>query len=99
MYRHALLGEGIAQAVHSRTGVNATVVDATDATAVAAALAAGPDLAVYERTEVIDAIDLGAQVPGCRLIDVSHAVVAGTVVEQCLTGIDHLVALVSGSRA
>jgi hypothetical protein len=98
MYRHALLGEGIAQAVHTRTGVHATVVDATDAEAVTAALAARPDLAVYERTAVIDAIDLRAQLPGCRFIDVSHAVVAGSVVEQCLTGIDHLVALMAVPR-
>ena len=84
---HDLLGHGIAQYVLDETGVDVTVVSAHDEAGVLAALALDPRVVIYERSPVVDALDLAALAPHAVLIDVSTVVTTGTrVPEQSTPG-------------
>lgn len=77
LYEHALLGEGIAREVRTRTGVQATVVSAHDEDAVARALAADPAIVIHELIEPLPQGRLADLFPRAALVDVSNAVTRG----------------------
>ena len=75
---HDLLGHGIARYLLDQTGVEVSVVSADDRCAAMAALAADPRVVIFERSPVVDSLDLAALAPHAVLIDVSTAVATGT---------------------
>lgn len=75
---HDLLGHGLAQYVLDETGVEVTIVSAHDEAGVRTVLALDPRVVIYERSAVIDSLDLAALAPHAVLIDVSTAVAPGT---------------------
>ena len=77
---HALLGQGIARYLLTEAGVEVAVVSAVDRAAILAALSGDPRVLIYERSSVVDSLDLGALAPHAVLIDVSAAVASGAPV-------------------
>jgi hypothetical protein len=77
VYEHALLGEGIACEVRTRTGVLATVVSAHDEEALGRALAADPAIVIHELTGPLPQGHLADLFPRAVLVDVSTAVSRG----------------------
>jgi hypothetical protein len=94
-----LLGEGIAHDLRTRTGIEAIVASASDVQAVCDALATNPRVVVYERTSVIDDLPLARMVPDATLVDVTHAIAAGSQAPQCLAGLEMIAAMVRGTPA
>ena len=95
--KHPLLGEGIASDLLARTGIQALVASGIDPHAVCEALATHPKVVVYERTQVTDDLPLGKLAPGATLVDVTHAIAAGSQAPQCLAGLEMIAAVVRGS--
>ena len=60
-------------------------------------LATHPKVVVYERTSVTDDLPLGALAPGATLVDVTHAIAAGSQAPQCLAGLEMIAAMVRGT--
>ena len=79
LYVHPLLGQGIASHVQSETGVEVNAVSALDAVAVRAVLSGDPRVIIYERSPVVDALDLPSLAPHAVLIDVTDTVGRGPV--------------------
>jgi hypothetical protein len=74
---HSLLGQGIATYLLGETGVEVSVVDAAVEADVLAALQTDPRVVIFERNDVVDALDLAALAPHAVLIDVSPVVSSG----------------------
>lgn len=79
LYVHPLLGEGIASHVQSETGVEVQAVSAADRNAVAKALAGDPRVIIYERSPIVESLDLAELAPHAVLIDVTDTVGLGPV--------------------
>ncbi|MEI8082153.1 MAG: hypothetical protein WCI74_09950 [Actinomycetes bacterium] len=92
---HALLGQGLAHWIFSRSGVTAVVADACDRDAVERALSERPRLIIFERTSVVDSVCVAAASPGAVTLDITHAVGVGTPEVGCVAGMDMIVNLVS----
>jgi hypothetical protein len=75
---HSLLGHGIAHYLLGQTGVEVAVVDASVPADVVAALQTDPRVVIFERNDVVDALDLATLAPHAVLIDVTPVVSAGT---------------------
>ncbi len=75
---HSLLGQGIAHYLLGETGVEVTVVDASSQADVTAALQTDPRVVIFERSAVVDQLDLSSMAPHAVLIDVTPVVAAGT---------------------
>jgi hypothetical protein len=95
--KHPLLGEGIASDLLARTGIQALVASGVDPRAVCEALARHPKVVVYERTRVTDDLPLGTLAPDAALVDVTHAIAAGSQAPQCLAGLEMIAAMVRGT--
>ncbi len=70
LYTHPLLGEGIAKLLSAEPGLTVTPVPSRDLAAAEAALAAVPDVVIFERSDPLQAIDLLRFAPDALLIDV-----------------------------
>lgn len=68
---HPLLGEGIAKLLAGEPGIDVVSAPARDTDAAGRALAAHPDVVIFEPGELLHEIDLPANVPHALLIDVS----------------------------
>jgi hypothetical protein len=97
LYEHELLGMGIAKYLRARGGVEATVASARDLDAVTSALAFGPTVVIFERSEPLLQVDLSALAPHAVLIDVSTVVSRGPSVATDGAGLEKLLQAVSGS--
>ena len=96
LYEHALLGEGIAKYLRARSGVEATVASARDLDAVTSALAFGPTVVIFERSEPLLQVDLSTLAPQAVLIDVSTVVTRGPAVSTDTAGLERILQAVSG---
>lgn len=90
LYEHALLGEGIAKYLRAQTGVEATLGSAHDPGAVAAALALGPEVVIFESNDPFQQFDLTTRVPHAVLIDVSTVITRGSVLSPCVAGLEQI---------
>lgn len=97
--KHPLLGEGIAHDLRTRTGIQPIVASAFDVRAVCEALSKDPTVVVFERTSVIDDLPLGQLAPRATLVDVTHAVAAGSQAPQCQAGLELIAEMVLGTPA
>jgi hypothetical protein len=79
LYKHALLGEGIARYLRAQISVEATLASMLDPGAVKSALALDPAVVIFESNDPSQKLDLGALVPHAVLIDVSTVIARGTV--------------------
>lgn len=79
LYVHPLLGEGIAAHVQSETGVEVRAESALDLDGVIAALGGDPRVIIYERSTVIEKLDLPRLAPHAVLIDVTDTIGRGPV--------------------
>jgi DNA-binding NarL/FixJ family response regulator len=70
LYTHSLLGEGLAHVLAAEPGLDVVHVASRDSGAAAAALAANPDVVIFERSEPLQAIDFLKAAPVALLIDV-----------------------------
>lgn len=68
---HPLLGEGIAGLLAVEPGIDVISAPARDTEAAIGALAARPDVVIFEPSELLHEIDLPANAPHALLIDVS----------------------------
>lgn len=94
LYQHPLLGEGLAKYIQTQTGVMPTIASGTDLDAVWAALAIGPLVVIFERTESLRGIDLRELAPKAILIDISRAALPGSAIPKCQTGLERIVQVV-----
>ena len=90
LYEHALLGEGIAKYLRAQTGVEAILGPAYDPRAVAAALALGPEVVIFESNDPFQQFDLTSLVPHAVLIDVSTVITRGSVMSPCVAGLEQI---------
>lgn len=90
LYKHALLGEGIATYLRTQTGVEATVASAHDPEAVRSALAFAPAVIIFESSDPFQQLDLGTLAPHAVLIDVSSVVTRGSVLSPEAAGFDQI---------
>ena len=97
LYEHALLGEGIARYLRTKGGVEAMVTSARDLDAVTSALAFGPTVVIFERSEPLRQVDLTALAPHAVLIDVSTVVTRGPSVTAETNGLEGILRAVVGS--
>ena len=97
LYEHALLGEGIATYLRTKSGVEAMVASARDLDAVTSALAFGPNVVIFERSEPLREVDLTALAPQAVLIDVSTVVTRGPSVTSEANGLEGILRTVVGS--
>ena len=97
LYEHALLGEGIARYLRTKGGVEAMVTSARDLDAVTSALAFGPTVVIFERSEPLRQVDLTALAPQAVLIDVSTVVTRGPSVTAETNGLEGILRAVVGS--
>lgn len=79
LYKHPLLGEGIARYLRAQIDVGATLACMLDPSAVGSALALDPAVVIFESNDPSQRFDLGALVPHAVLIDVSTVIARGTV--------------------
>ncbi|MEP7036460.1 MAG: hypothetical protein ABI662_10470 [Dermatophilaceae bacterium] len=96
LYEHALLGEGIARYLRAKSGVEAMVTSARDLAAVTSALALGPAVVIFERSEPLREVDLTALAPQAVLIDVSTVVTRGPSVTGDTNGLEKILQAVTG---
>ena len=97
LYEHALLGEGIAKYLRTKSGVEAMLTSARDLDAVTSALAFGPTVVIFERSEPLRQVDLTALAPQAVLIDVSTVVTRGPSVTAETNGLEGILRAVVGS--
>ena len=97
LYEHPLLGEGIAKYLRTKGGVEAMVASARDLDAVTSALAFGPTVVIFERSEPLREVDLAALAPRAVLIDVSTVVTCGPSVSAEASGLEGILRDVVGS--
>lgn len=90
LYEHALLGEGIASFLRAQLGVEPRVVSTGDLEAVAAALALGPEVVIFELSKPLQQVDLAALAPGAVLIDVSTVVTLGGALSPSAGGLERI---------
>lgn len=90
LYEHPLLGEGIAKYLRAQTGVEAMIASADDLDAVAAALACGPAVVIFEQTDTLQQVALATRAPRAVLIDVSAVVTRGPVVSSDVAGLERV---------
>ena len=79
LYVHPLLGQGIASHVQAETGVEVQAVSSIDLPGIRRALAGDPRVIIFERSPVLDILDLPALAPHAVLIDVTDTVGLGPV--------------------
>ena len=70
LYRHPLLGQGIARLLTAQPGLDVTLIGSGDRSAAEDALATRPDVVVLERGAPLTAIDILDVAPGALLIDI-----------------------------
>ena len=97
LYKHALLGEGIATYLRTRIGVEASVVSAHDPAAVRSALALCPAVIIFESSDPFQQFDLSTLAPQAVLIDVSTVVTRGSVVSPDAAGLEQILDAVRDS--
>jgi hypothetical protein len=97
LYEHALLGEGIAKYLRTRAGVEATVASAYDGTAVMSALSLDPAVVIFELSDPLQLVGLGALAPHAVLIDISTVITRGSVATPCVAGLEQILQAVGGS--
>jgi DNA-binding NarL/FixJ family response regulator len=90
LYKHALLGEGIATYLRVQAGVEATVASAQDREAVTSALALGPAVVIFESSDPFQQFDLATLAPGTVLIDVSTVITRGSVLSPGVAGLEQI---------
>jgi hypothetical protein len=103
LYKHALLGEGIAKYLHAQIGVEATLASVREPDAVTSALALGPEVVIFESNDPFQQFDLRTLVPHAVLIDVSTVITRGSVLtpgvarlEQILQAVHEKCSTVAG---
>ena len=96
LYKHELLGEGIAKYLRAQLGVEATVVSAFDLQAVTTALALGPSVVTYELTEPLKQVDLATLAPHAVLIVVSTVMTRGIDLSPDAAGLQRIQQAVRG---
>jgi DNA-binding NarL/FixJ family response regulator len=99
LYKHALLGEGIATYLRAQVGVEATVASARDPQAVTSALALGPAVVIFESSDPFQQFDLTALAPHAVLIDVSTVVTQGSVLSPGVAGFEQILQAVRDSSS
>jgi hypothetical protein len=97
LYKHALLGEGIATYLRTQIAVEATVASAHDPEAVRSALALCPAVIIFESSDPLTQLDLATLAPHAVLIDVSTVVTRGSVVAPCSAGFEQILQAVRDS--
>jgi len=97
LYEHALLGEGIAKHLRTKTGVEATVASTRQPEAVTAALALGPAVIIFESSDPFNQFDLSLLAPEAVLIDVSTVIMRGAAPSPCPAGLEQILAAVRDS--
>jgi DNA-binding NarL/FixJ family response regulator len=97
LYKHALLGEGIATYLRAKIGVEATVASACDREAVTSALAPGPAVVIFESSDPFQQFDLATLAPHAVLIDVSTVVTRGSVLSPGVAGLEQILQAVRDS--
>jgi hypothetical protein len=97
LYKHALLGEGIARHILAHLGVEATVASANDLHAVTLALALDPAVVIFELSESLQQVDLTTLAPHAVMIDVSTVVTRGSAFSPDAAGLDRILRAVRGS--
>ena len=90
LYRHALLGQGIAEHLRAQLGVEAMIASGDDPEAVTSALGLGPAVIIFEMGDTLRQFDLTTLAPQAVLIDVSTVVSRGLVVSSGVAGMDTL---------
>ena len=70
LYDHPLLGEGVGRMLDLEPGLDVAFVEARDAAAVGAAIAARPDMIVVERSSGLDALEILRATPATLVIEV-----------------------------
>ena len=71
LYRHPLLGEGIARLLATEPGLDVVTVAGSDAGSTERVLEARPDVVIFERGDPDTAIDVLRYAPSAVIIDVS----------------------------
>jgi hypothetical protein len=101
LYKHALLGEGIATYLRAQIGIEAAVASEHDLDAVTSALALGPSVVIFESNDPFQQFDLATLAPHAVLIDVSTVITRGSAVSSGVGGLDQILRAVcdSGSAA
>jgi hypothetical protein len=97
LYKHALLGEGIAKYIGAQLGVQASVVSAHDLHAVTSALSLAPAVVIFELCEPLQLTDLTALAPQATLIDLSTVVTRGTALSLDAAGLERILQAVRAS--
>ena len=97
LYKHALLGEGIAKYLRAQTGVEATIASGQDIEAVTSALALGATVVIFEQSDMLRQVDLTALAPNAVLIDVSTVVTRGLVVTPSAALLERILQVVRSS--
>jgi DNA-binding NarL/FixJ family response regulator len=97
LYKHALLGEGIATYLRAQVGVEATVASARDPQAVTSALALGPAVVIFESSDPFQQFDLTTLAPHAVLIDVSTVITRGSVLSPGVAGLEQILQAVRDS--
>jgi len=90
LYKHALLGEGIARYLRVKIGVEATVASAHDPEAVTSALAVAPAVIIFESSDPFQQFDLTALAPNAVLVDVSTVVTRGSIMSPGAAGLEQI---------
>ncbi len=90
LYKHALLGEGIAEHLRAQLGVEAMIASENDPEAVTSALGLGPAVVIYEIGDTLRQFDLTTLAPQAVLIDVSTVVTRGPVVSSRVAGMERI---------
>jgi hypothetical protein len=90
LYKHALLGEGIATYLRARIAVEATVASAHDPEAVSSALALCPAVIIFESSDPVQQFDLATLAPQAVLIDVSSVVTRGSEASPDGAGLEQI---------
>ena len=97
LYEHALLGEGIAKHLRTKTGVEATVASTRHPEAVTAALALGPAVVIFESSDPFNELDLATLLPNAVLIDLSAVITRGSAPSPSPAGLDQILDVVRDS--
>jgi DNA-binding NarL/FixJ family response regulator len=90
LYKHALLGEGIATYLRTQIGVEARVASAHDREAVTSALTLGPAVVIFESSDPFQQFDLATLAPHAVLIDVSTVITRGSVLSPGVAGLEQI---------
>lgn len=98
LYKHALLGEGIATYLRAQIGVEVTVRSTHDLEASREALALNPSVVIFESIDPFHRLDLSALAPHAALIDVSTVITRGSVVYPSIAGFEQILQAIRDSR-